>query len=311
MKNNKGITLVALTITIIVLLVLATVSISLVINSGILDHAQQGVDRYSEEEELEQIKLAVASAMLKGNGFLDTENLNSELQAKIDENENVERLKNNWYYKYYIINEDGSIEKYNKLLPKEYQQVEYIESTGTQYIATNLVSSNSIFEYSAEVSATQSTGTNQQILFGSTNGFNVTIMSKIYRATSKCISNISISTNKFDKINLISSPVTSQLKLTINDVTKTGTYTSFVLNEKIGIFGYATGVCKAKCKIKKLTVSINGEERANFIPCYSITEVTDVNGKQCSSGTIGMYDIVEGKFYVNKGTGTFLKGADV
>ena len=84
---EHAITLLALIITVIILLILATVSISLIINSGILDHAQQGVDRYSEEEELEQIKLAVASARLKGNGFLTTENLNSELQERIDENE--------------------------------------------------------------------------------------------------------------------------------------------------------------------------------------------------------------------------------
>ena len=56
--KNKGVTLVALIITIIILLILATVSISLVINNNILDKAQHGVDKYSEEEELEQIKLA-------------------------------------------------------------------------------------------------------------------------------------------------------------------------------------------------------------------------------------------------------------
>lgn len=49
----------------------------------------------------------------------------------------------------------------------------------------------------------------------------------------------------------------------------------------------------------------------NFIPCYCTTTVTDVSNKQCESGTIGMYDLVEGKFYTNQGTGEFLKGKDI
>ena len=62
MKNNlreqKAITLVALIITIIVLLILAMVSISLVMNSGIIDKSKTAVDKYSQEEIQEQLKLA-------------------------------------------------------------------------------------------------------------------------------------------------------------------------------------------------------------------------------------------------------------
>ena len=64
MKNNlreqKAITLVALIITIIVLLILAMVSIRLVMNGGIIDKSKSAVDKYSEEEIQEQIKLAYA-----------------------------------------------------------------------------------------------------------------------------------------------------------------------------------------------------------------------------------------------------------
>ena len=49
LNAQRGITLIALIITIIILLILATVSISLVIKNGILDKAQHGVERYSEE----------------------------------------------------------------------------------------------------------------------------------------------------------------------------------------------------------------------------------------------------------------------
>ena len=57
-KSNKGITLVALIITIIVLLILAIVSIRLVMNGGIIDKSKNAVDKYSNEEIMEQIKLA-------------------------------------------------------------------------------------------------------------------------------------------------------------------------------------------------------------------------------------------------------------
>ncbi|MBR3325303.1 MAG: hypothetical protein IKG14_04585 [Clostridia bacterium] len=56
-NGESGITLVALVITIIVLLILATVSINLVINNGILDKAKSAVDKYSDSEIEEQIKL--------------------------------------------------------------------------------------------------------------------------------------------------------------------------------------------------------------------------------------------------------------
>ena len=57
-NTQRGITLVALIITIIVLLILAMVSISLVMNSGIIDKSKTAVDKYSQEEIQEQIKLA-------------------------------------------------------------------------------------------------------------------------------------------------------------------------------------------------------------------------------------------------------------
>ena len=58
LRNNRGITLVALIITIIVLLILAMVSIRLVMNGGIIDKSKNAVDKYSNEEIMEQIKLA-------------------------------------------------------------------------------------------------------------------------------------------------------------------------------------------------------------------------------------------------------------
>ena len=56
--KSKGITLVALIISIIILLILATVSISLVMNGNLIGKSKSAVDKYSDEEIAEQIKLA-------------------------------------------------------------------------------------------------------------------------------------------------------------------------------------------------------------------------------------------------------------
>ena len=52
--ENRGITLIALIITIIVLLILAGVSLSFVFNGGILDKAQMAVNKYEEASKNEQ-----------------------------------------------------------------------------------------------------------------------------------------------------------------------------------------------------------------------------------------------------------------
>ena len=59
-RTNKGITLIALIITIIVLLILALVSIKLVINSGIVTRANTSKEDQIIEQEKEQIQLKKA-----------------------------------------------------------------------------------------------------------------------------------------------------------------------------------------------------------------------------------------------------------
>ena len=54
MKQNTGITLVALIITVIILLILAMVSVRLIMNSGIITRADKGTNQIIEE----QIRLA-------------------------------------------------------------------------------------------------------------------------------------------------------------------------------------------------------------------------------------------------------------
>ena len=65
MKGQKGITLVALIITIIVLLILAVVAIAAVTGDGILNHAKNARDSYTQASKNE------ASVVNYYEGYLD------------------------------------------------------------------------------------------------------------------------------------------------------------------------------------------------------------------------------------------------
>ena len=79
-KGNKGITLIALVITIIVLLILAGVTIAALSgDNGILKRATQAKTKTGKENAEEQIKLAIMTATTEGLGVPDKAVLRSEL----------------------------------------------------------------------------------------------------------------------------------------------------------------------------------------------------------------------------------------
>ena len=82
-NTQKGITLVALIITIIVLLILAMVSVSLVMNGGIINKSKAAVDKYSEEEIGEQLKLAYSEWQM-GQYTGETQTASSFIQSKLN-----------------------------------------------------------------------------------------------------------------------------------------------------------------------------------------------------------------------------------
>ena len=80
LKQNKGITLVALVVTIIVLLILAGVSISLVVGqNGVLSQAQNSSKKTAVAQAQEDVEMALSSAQ---GDFIDTWNTNSNATFK-------------------------------------------------------------------------------------------------------------------------------------------------------------------------------------------------------------------------------------
>ena len=79
-RNTKGITLIALVITIIVLLILAAVTINALSgDNGILKRASEAKNSTGISQEEESVKVAVAEALTQGIGTVTTENLQKAL----------------------------------------------------------------------------------------------------------------------------------------------------------------------------------------------------------------------------------------
>ena len=89
-KSTKGITLIALVVTIIILLILAGISIAMLTgNNGVLTQAKSAKERTGEKGEQERVNLAASSAMTLGMGTITTENLNKAIQDEFGADKSV------------------------------------------------------------------------------------------------------------------------------------------------------------------------------------------------------------------------------
>ena len=91
LKRNKGITLVALIITIIILLILAGVSLSFVFNGGILDKAQQAVNEYENASQKEQNLLDQIDKYIENE--LDGSNADDDTDSEYNSEKGVNKPK--------------------------------------------------------------------------------------------------------------------------------------------------------------------------------------------------------------------------
>lgn len=85
-KDEIGITIIALVITIIVLLILAGITIAMLTgNNGILTKATESSETSEREKTRERIGLSVQAANIEGRGQLEYNNLNEELKKEFGE----------------------------------------------------------------------------------------------------------------------------------------------------------------------------------------------------------------------------------
>ena len=199
-------------------------------------------------------------------------------------------------------------------LPDEYQEVEYIESTGTQYIDTKYVP-NKDTEIKANVAFMEKTDILQQ--FGVITNLGISGKAKYSRRHFGVFENMltcfktTLSSggdvrltynNNFHEYYL--SNTTAKIDDTSATPATTSnsnvTFTLFARNSYTNTGGSAKISNYAKAKLKTFKIYENSILIMDLVPCY-----------RKSDNIIGLYDTVNDVFYTNAGTGTFTKGNDI
>lgn len=183
-------------------------------------------------------------------------------------------------------------ESYN--LPSEYQQVECIESDGTQYINTNYVAtSNTKIQTVLHQVGTQ----NYKGLFGNANS--------IYLNCYFVLQYGSFSGGMIDGwINIdfeaTMTPTSFVRKKIFNSTTQT--YTGVATTpSNAPLYLCATNASNlSKVIFYSFKIYENDVIQMDLVPCYRKID-----------NVVGLYDIINDVFYTNAGTGTFTKGKDI
>lgn len=185
-------------------------------------------------------------------------------------------------------------------LPSGYTQVEYIESSGTQYIDTGFIPNQGTRLMMTVYFPIQG---DNQFLYGSRAGekersFSFNCYNTFYRA------HYNQSWLDFDASVSYKKPFVidhNKNVTTLNgEHTVTNTYATFTCPYSLVLFAKndkGTIGTYAKAKLYSCQIYDNGTLIRDYVPCLN------------ADGTAGLYDIVNGVFYTNAGTGTFTAGA--
>ena len=195
------------------------------------------------------------------------------------------------------ISVDVPTERDYDILPTEYQRVEYIESTGTQWIDTGYHASTK--KTSAHIGVTPKSKASIQGICGARNNnlaadatsCNVFYMTnnafRLDWALGSTSASVATALNTYSEIQCVR-------LVSDTDVDMDGPF--LVGNFSNGSVPFSTGFIG---RIHFAKLYDNGKPVRYLIPCY-----------RKSDGVIGMYDTVNDAFYTNAGTGTFGKGPD-
>lgn len=185
-------------------------------------------------------------------------------------------------------------------LPKEYQEVEYIQSTGTQYIDTGYVvnASDTIsWEFIAMVPA-------QSDAYMGANGylqFHVT-SSGVGISTFNASGLGSKKTFRIDFSNSVTKLYIDNVLVETKDWA--GSYNG--TNVKLGIFRlgdsgntWNASISPVSCTLYEYSIKVGGNTVLHCVPCY-----------RKSDNVAGVYDLVNDVFHGNAGTGAFIAGPE-
>lgn len=188
-----------------------------------------------------------------------------------------------------------------RALPAGYTQVEYIQSSGTQYINTGFTpNSNSRVVMDAQLYPAPS---GSGFLFGARTGSLSNSFTFLWYATPSSFRsdygtkehNIGTSVAATDRLKIDH----NKNVITVNGATHTHTAQSFTAPVNLFLFcTNSNGTAATPASMRLYSCQIYDNE----------TLVRDLVPAIDSGGTVGMYDMVYGAFYTNAGTGAFTAG---
>ena len=189
---------------------------------------------------------------------------------------------------------------YYNVLPSTFQQVEYIESTGTQYINTG-VSGECSWEVKLQFKQIE---TKTQIIMGRSDnagywfGALPSRSGGYYGFGNDNASSILATSLAVAKINTHNDAISG----TVNEQTIPTRYTvSTTISYRYHLFNAPTDFnYPSYAKLYSCKTYVNNILVRDFVPCY-----------RKSDNVIGLYDLVNDVFYTNAGSGTFIKGGNV
>lgn len=190
---------------------------------------------------------------------------------------------------------------YQTKLPNEYQEVEYIKSTGTQYIDTRIVATSSI---NIEAYVKLWIYSKERLFGASNNNYKYEIYCTADSSLRVFYHNVYRDVIKLQSVLKEYIIEIKQGKVFIDNVLQTERTDTFDTELNLYLFAsninnyadyYGKDIFLEKFKIYDNNILVR-----DFIPCY-----------RKSDNEIGLYDLVNNEFYTNQGTGTFIKGNDI
>ncbi len=206
----------------------------------------------------------------------------------------------------YSVRETGATCNIDQL-PAGYQRVEYIESTGTQWIDTGVTANkNTGFDVDFIIydtgtgwrSVIAAYGSEQRQLELNMNGNGISYLYYIHAEDDFTGSRAIPANYQADTRTNVS--LRYQTYTDPNGIATTITMGDYSTDVSMFVFGrnYQDTITElSSTRLYSLKLYDGNIEIRNFIPCYRL-----------SDGEIGLYDTVNGVFYTNQGTGKFFKG---
>lgn len=197
------------------------------------------------------------------------------------------------------------------IIPNEYQQVEYIESTGSQYIDTRYKLTSNNLQINTKIYTANMPSVEQDIVSNQDNTNGRFILGLYNKRVFLYNKNENVSYNNayssvFDGSQTLE--IQANISGTIKKINVNGTdfaitindYNIYSSNNNIILFSDTNNANKFIGKLYYLKLYDNNVLVRDYIPCY-----------RKSDSVVGLYDIVNGSFYTYGGENPFLKGSDI